>query len=106
MHKNLEVRFPHLLKVLDAEKGHVSVDSGSERWEVPGRPRMEDKSALEARLSMGEGNSKLFRHHEPDIGNFLLSDRPPSNEWALLCNGQSDFPRRNNASARFIQEAN
>jgi hypothetical protein len=106
MHKNLEVRIYAFAEGLDAEKGHVSVDSGTERWEVPGGACMEDKSALEARIPMGEGNSKLFRYHEPDIGNLLLSDRPPPIDWTLLSNGQSDFPRGNNASARFIQEAN
>ena len=91
-----------MLTVVDAEEGHVSVDSRSERWEVPGWTRVEDEPALEARLSMGEGHSKLFRDHEPDIGNFLPSDRPPPDEWALFSNRQSDFPREHNASLRFI----
>jgi hypothetical protein len=53
MHKNLEVRIYSFAEGLDAEKGHVSVDSGSERWEIPGWACMEDKSALEARIPMG-----------------------------------------------------
>jgi hypothetical protein len=94
-----------VLTVVDAEEGHVSVDSRSERWEVPGWSRVEDEPALEARLPVGEGHSKLFRYHEPDIGNFLPSDRPPPDEWALISNSQSDIPREHNASLRFIQEA-
>ena len=60
MHKSLEVSVFALFSdgrfttALDAEKGHVSVDSGSERWQVPGWTRMEDKSTIEARLPMGE----------------------------------------------------
>jgi len=65
---------------------------------------VEDESALEARLSMGEGDSKLFRYNEPDFGNFLPSDRPPPDEWAFISNSQSDFSREHNASAGFIQE--
>jgi hypothetical protein len=67
---------------------------------------MEDKSALEARLPMGEGNSKLFRYNEPDIGKFLPSDRSHPIEWAFFSNWQSGFTRGHNAPSGLIQEAN